>query len=97
MKKKFIKTKLPVFFFREDENTIIATCPILDISTCGDTLEEARSNFFEMLDLFIDEANRMGTLEKILIECGWKKEKDQYHAPVLIDSKLEEIKIPCLN
>ena len=64
MKKKFIKTKLPVFFFREDENTIIASCPVLDISTCGDTLEEARSNFSELLDLFIEEATQMGTLEK---------------------------------
>jgi len=50
-----------------------------------------------MLSLFIDEAIQMGTLEKILIECGWKKEKDYYHAPVLINSEFEEIKIPCLN
>jgi predicted RNase H-like HicB family nuclease len=97
MKKYMMDTKLTALFFREDKNTIIASCPALDISTCGSTLEEARQNFNEMVDLFFEEAHKMGTLGKILAECGWKKIKNRYTQPVLIAAETENIQIPCLN
>jgi predicted RNase H-like HicB family nuclease len=97
MRKEYLNAKLTVLFFREDKNTIIASCPTLDISTCGSTLEEARSNFSEMFELFVEEAMNMGTLDKILASCGWKKGKDHYTLPTLIDTETEDVKIPCLN
>ncbi|MDR3170706.1 MAG: hypothetical protein LBU17_03660 [Treponema sp.] len=95
MEPRFINTKLTALFFREDEDTIIASCPTLDIATCGSTLEEARKNFTEMVELFLEEAHRMGTLEQVLAECGWKKVKDQYIQPTLIATGMEDIRIPC--
>jgi predicted RNase H-like HicB family nuclease len=62
--------KLTTLFFREDEHTIIATCPALDIATCGDTLEEARKNCAELIEFFFEEVIRMGTLEEVLAGCS---------------------------
>lgn len=97
MKREFFDAKLTALFFREGKNTIIASCPALDISTCGSTLEEARSNFAEMVDLFFEEAANMGTLEKILADCGWRKVKGRMQQPTLISTEIEDVKIPCLN
>jgi predicted RNase H-like HicB family nuclease len=97
MKKNNLSVKLTAFFFREDKDTIIASCPTLDISTCGSTLEEAKANFAELVDLFFEEAMNMGTLESILNNCGWRKDKSVYSEPTLIATELENIKIPCLS
>jgi predicted RNase H-like HicB family nuclease len=93
MAKTVMDTNLTALFFREDENTVIAACPTLDISTCGSTLEEARKNFTEMVELFFEEAASMGTLEQVLTDCGWKKHNDKYFEPQLIATETETIKI----
>jgi predicted RNase H-like HicB family nuclease len=50
---------------REGE-MVVAYCPELDVSSCGHTAEEARSNLQTALRLFIEEAANMGTLKQIL-------------------------------
>ncbi|GAB6393659.1 MAG: type II toxin-antitoxin system HicB family antitoxin [Treponematales bacterium] len=89
------KLKLTILFFRESENTIIASCPALDISTCGATFEEARANCAEMLDLFFEEASRMGTLEQILSESGLTKSATRHAPPVFLTAETEEVRVPC--
>lgn len=69
---KQLKTKLTVQFLREG-NEFVAHCPALDISTSGSSLEEAKEMFSELLDIFFAETLKMGTLEKVLYECGWTK------------------------
>jgi predicted RNase H-like HicB family nuclease len=41
---------------REDEG-YVALCPELDIASQGDTIEEARSNLLEALELFLECAS----------------------------------------
>jgi predicted RNase H-like HicB family nuclease len=41
---------------REDDG-FVATCPELDIVTQGDTVEEARENLQEALELFFETAS----------------------------------------
>jgi predicted RNase H-like HicB family nuclease len=41
---------------REDEG-YVALCPELDIASHGDTIEEARSNLLEALELFLECAS----------------------------------------
>ena len=45
---------------------VVAYCPELDVSSCGHTVEEARSNLQTALRLFIEEGANMGTLKQIL-------------------------------
>lgn len=68
-----IKAKgIPVIFFKEG-NKVVAYSPALELSTCGDTEDQARTRFKEAVKIFFDEVAQMGTLEDVLIECGWKK------------------------
>jgi predicted RNase H-like HicB family nuclease len=62
---------IPVVFFREEE-VFIAHCPVLDLSTCGETYDEALNNFNEALSLFFEECIEKGTLPKVLEASGWK-------------------------
>ena len=68
-----IEGKLTVTFFRQkDEKNIVAYCPVLDLSTCGKTIEEAKENFVECLKIYLEETVRHGTLEKDLLKLGWR-------------------------
>lgn len=88
--------KLTVNFFRE-RNKFIAYSPALDISTCGDSFEEAKKNFEELVEIFIDDLIKMKTLNSVLTECGWRKvsrPKPHWVPPVLIATTQEEVQIP---
>ncbi|MEJ5311673.1 MAG: type II toxin-antitoxin system HicB family antitoxin [Anaerolineae bacterium] len=59
--------------FEEDEQ-IVALCPELNVSSFGDTPQEALSALQEAVDLFLEECQRMGTLELVLEEAGYRRE-----------------------
>ena len=60
--------------WRED-GTYVAYATELDVSSCGDSLAEARARLREAVSLFLDEASRIGTLDDILAEAGMKKHR----------------------
>jgi hypothetical protein len=72
MKDRVVKGEIPVIFFKEGKK-VIAFSPALDLSTCGNTEKEARKRFAEAVKIFFDEISRMGTLDDVLTECGWRK------------------------
>ena len=43
----------------------------LDVSSCGGTKEKALKNLKEAVRLFVEEAEKMGTLKQILEESGF--------------------------
>ena len=51
----------------------VAYAPELDISSCGGTREKAQKNLLEATRLFLEESEKMGTLEQILEEAGYAK------------------------
>ena len=53
----------------------IASCPSLDVSTQGESFERARENLEEALNLFIESCRSRGTLEEVLRDAGYSKEK----------------------
>ncbi|MBF0473241.1 MAG: type II toxin-antitoxin system HicB family antitoxin [Nitrospirae bacterium] len=61
-----------IIVFQED-NTCIAYCPALDVSSCGDTIEDAKKMIKTAVRLFVEESEKMGTLEEILHEANYKK------------------------
>jgi predicted RNase H-like HicB family nuclease len=62
-----------IIVFKEDE-TYIAYCPELDISSCGSTVEHAKEMLKTAVRLFIEEAEKVGTLEDILEESRYRKD-----------------------
>ncbi|MBT9138326.1 MAG: hypothetical protein DDT31_00878 [Syntrophomonadaceae bacterium] len=62
----------------------VSYCPELDVSSCGDTVEEARTNLRVAVRLFLAETERMGTLDSILKEAGFKRTRKGWQAPRLL-------------
>lgn len=64
---------LPVVIFKEkDSDYLMAACLPLDIYSAGNTIEEAELAINEHIELFLEETTCMGTLQKCLIDLGWK-------------------------
>ncbi|MEK7117808.1 MAG: hypothetical protein AAB861_03485, partial [Patescibacteria group bacterium] len=47
----------------------------LDIATSGKTDVEVKKRFSELVNIFFEELEDMGTTEDVLSELGWKKQK----------------------
>ena len=60
---RFQRVTLNITFYREGDK-FIAYSPALDLSTCGDTQDQAKRRFGEALQIFLDETDKMGTLSK---------------------------------
>jgi hypothetical protein len=90
-----IEAKIPVLFFQEGKK-VIAYSPALDLSSCGDTEQQARKRFAEAALIFLSEIHKMGTMEEVLEECGWHKVPDQntWAPPVYKSCTEESVKIP---
>ena len=46
----------------QEGNMYTSYCPELDVASCGHTIEEAKKNLLEVIDIFIEETLEMGTL-----------------------------------
>ncbi|MBI4276775.1 hypothetical protein HY629_02970 [Candidatus Uhrbacteria bacterium] len=68
----------------KEGTTYISYSPELDLSSCGDSSDAARRGLHEAVTLFIEEAQKMGTLERILEEAGFRKAHDRWEAPEFI-------------
>ena len=56
--------------FREGD-LYVGVCPDLDVSSFGETIEEARRSLREALEAFLEECEAMGTLVEVLEEAGF--------------------------
>jgi len=50
----------------EEGGVFVAHAPQLDVSSCGDTEEEARENITEAVRAYLEALERLGALEKVL-------------------------------
>ncbi|MCF7810008.1 type II toxin-antitoxin system HicB family antitoxin [bacterium] len=74
--------------FREN-NTYIAYCPELDVSSCGEDVEHSKEMLKTAVRLFLEEADKMGTLESILEEANYyKDEVGRWIPPKLVATEL---------
>ena len=58
--------------------TYVSYAPELDVSSCGDSVAQARSRLREAVSLFLEECSRKGTLDAILSESGFAKRGRSY-------------------
>jgi len=73
----------------EENESLVAYCPELDISSCGNTVEQAKTMLKTAVRLFIEEADKMGTLVDILEEANYKKdESGKWLPPRLVATEL---------
>ena len=93
MKKAQFQFGLPVSILREGDS-FIAYTPALDLSTVGDTLEEAQKRFGEAVQLFFEEITEKGTVNEALIELGWQKEDNNLTPPVVVSHQTETFSVP---
>lgn len=81
-KVRFIRVNLPVFFIKQDDQWV-AYCPPLEVSSYGDTEEEAKAAFEDALEIFFEETDRRGTLERELLRMGWTLASSAYYPPAV--------------
>lgn len=62
----------------------VAYVPALDVSSCGATDEEARSNIRDAVRGFLAASADLGTLDEILQEAGYEREGEQWRAPEFV-------------
>ena len=58
--------------FKEGD-VYVSLCPELNVSSFGDSVEEAKSSLKEAVGAFVEECEAMGTLEEVLEEAGFNK------------------------
>lgn len=86
-----IPIEFDIIVFKEND-TYVAYCPELDVSSCGRSVEHAKEMLKTAVKLFLEEAKKMGTLENILEESNYKKDASgKWIPPKLIATELASI------
>ncbi|MBU1599690.1 type II toxin-antitoxin system HicB family antitoxin [bacterium] len=62
--------KIAIEFWKEG-GVYVARCPELDVLSQGYSLEEAKKNLFEVIEIQFEEMEEMGTLDEFLEESGF--------------------------
>ncbi|MEH2378463.1 MAG: type II toxin-antitoxin system HicB family antitoxin [Nostoc sp.] len=62
------KTKQFTAIIEREEKGYVSLCPELDIASQGDTIEEARSNLVEALELFFETADPSEVQDRLITE-----------------------------
>lgn len=93
MKKINYQASLPVTFLREGDQ-FVAYTPALDLSTSGETFEQAKKRFGEIVQIFFEECLSLGTLESMLMDLGWKKENSEWNPPIVVAQDTQMVNIP---
>ena len=60
----------------KEGNMYVSYCPELDISSCGENIEQVKRNLVETILINIEETKKMGTFNQFLEECGFEQTND---------------------
>jgi len=90
-----VQVSLPVQIIKQGDK-FIAFTPALDLSTSGDTIEQAQGRFAEVVNIFIEELIEAGTLENVLQELGWQKFDHKLQPPQIVSQNNFDLKIPAV-
>ena len=87
-KKTTINVRVPVYIFVKD-GIHVAYTPMLELSSYGKSVDDAKKAFEEAVEIFFEETQEKGTLEKVLLQLGWQlqqKPKAVYKEPPISKS-----------
>jgi predicted RNase H-like HicB family nuclease len=65
--------------FKEGDAYVVLS-PELNVSSFGETIEDAKRSIKEAIEAFIEECERMGTLEDVLEESGFSRINDSWRS-----------------
>lgn len=65
--------------FKEGDVYVVLS-PELNVSSFGETIEDAKRSIKEAIEAFIEECERMGTLEDVLEESGFSRINDSWRS-----------------
>jgi predicted RNase H-like HicB family nuclease len=86
-----IQSTIRVF---KEGRTFVAHALELDVASCGTTKERALANLNEAVRLFLEEAEKMGTLQQILEEAGYSRRNDSIESPEFISVQRVSVPLP---
>jgi len=66
-------------FFKEGD-LYVGLAPELNVSSFGETLEEARRSLQEAVEAFAEACQTMGTFDEVMEESGFTKREDNWLA-----------------
>lgn len=86
---KGIQVRVSVFVYLDTEHPdgdmYIAYCPSLNLVGYGNGMENAKKDFEWIMEDYLDDMLKQGTLEKDLVEHGWKATKKSFSEPIVSD------------
>lgn len=65
-----IELRLNVLVFQEGDY-YVAFCPSLNLSSYGDSVDDAKTGFDEVMTSYLEEGKENGSLQDDLIKNGW--------------------------
>jgi predicted RNase H-like HicB family nuclease len=72
-----ISVRIEIF---KEGDVYVALSPELNVSSFGETIEDAKKSVREAIEAFVEECERMGTLEEVLEESGLIKVDDSWES-----------------
>ncbi len=78
----------------KEGRTFVAHALELDVSSCGGTKAKAVQNLKQAVRLFLEEAEKIGTLEQILQEAGYTRRKAKIDSPKFISVQRISLPVP---
>lgn len=89
---KNINFSIPISIFREGKN-FVAYSPVLDLSTCSDSFDDAQKMFEEATRIFFEELDRKGTMDEVLVSLGWKKSDSNWLPPTEVSHQTKRFSL----
>jgi hypothetical protein len=81
----------------KEGRTFLAHALELDVSSCGGTQDKALKNLKVAVRLFLEEAEKMGTLDQILEEAGYGKRRPKIESPKFISVQRVTVPLPLMH
>jgi predicted RNase H-like HicB family nuclease len=79
---------------KKRQKWFVASCPVFDVVSQGETEEHANKNLAEALTLFFLSCHERGTLDAVLKECGFQPAYPPRTARKITSSSYIEVPIP---
>ena len=78
----------------KEGSAYVAYAPELDVSSCGDSVAEAKAHLREAVTLFLEECSRKGSLDAILSESGFEKRDKSYRPRRILTRARVRLAVP---
>jgi predicted RNase H-like HicB family nuclease len=58
----------------EEDGQFVSLCPELNVSSFGDTSQDAKDSLHEAVEAFLEGCTLLGTLDEVLDESGFRRQ-----------------------